>query len=214
MMKNPYSDRKILILGCISASLVFIIGTIMTRRTRQIYVDPPIELLLDHPIRRLPEKFPSKTHLPERNEGTVSGSIDLPTFAPDRDLTSVDDQRVWWESDNDDESDDEDDHIVHRSLEQPLLRLIELVCQEGGTLEVHDAYRATGIHNTKSLHKEGRAVDVTCDDFPLEKLAKLCWAAGFDWVYYEVNGGAHVHCSVRRNHDEAEIFRRATQKNR
>ena len=51
-----------------------------------------------------------------------------------------------------------------------------------------------------SLHKEGRAIDVTCDQMPLEELAKLCWISGFDWVYYEARKGKgpHIHCSVRR----------------
>ncbi|MFC1452487.1 hypothetical protein ACFLSJ_03985 [Verrucomicrobiota bacterium] len=110
----------------------------------------------------------------------------------------IDDPRVWWESDNDDK-DTEDDHSIHRSLEAPLRRLIELVHERGGALEVQDAYRAGGVHNPRSLHKEGRALDVTCDEMSLEDLAKLCWAAGFDWVYHEDRGtGPHVHCSVRR----------------
>ena len=110
----------------------------------------------------------------------------------------------YWQQEKeteDDDTDTEDDHSVHRSLEAPLRRLIELVHRRGGILEVHEAYRATGVHNPRSLHTEGRAIDVTCDEFSLEELAKLCWAAGFDWVYYEggskVNG-PHIHCSVRR----------------
>jgi hypothetical protein len=123
-------------------------------------------------------------------------------FSPGRDLTFIDDARVWWESDNDD-GDNEDDHSIHKSLEIPLRRVIELVAARGATLKVQDAYRPAGIHNPRSLHKEGRAVDLTCDDMPLEDLAKLCWAAGFDWVYYETRGGAHIHCSVKRNSSAA-----------
>ncbi len=69
---------------------------------------------------------------------------------------------------------------------------------------MQDAYRPGGIHNPTSLHKEGRAIDITCKELSLEKLAKLCWAAGFDWVYHEVKAklGAHVHCSVKRTGEE------------
>lgn len=184
---------KILIAGCISALLVFVVGLSLVQCARHRSVP------LTEPVRAELEQFPPNTHMPAFREGLVSGSIDLKSFSPDKDLIQIDDTRVWWESDND-ENDDEDDHIIHKSLEVPLRRLIELVCHAGGRLEVHDAYRPSGIHNPGSLHKEGRAIDVTCDEFPLERLAKLCWAAGFDWVYYEAKGrsGAHIHCSVRR----------------
>jgi D-alanyl-D-alanine dipeptidase len=121
-------------------------------------------------------------------------------FLAQYDLVRIDDPRVWWESDND-HKDTEDDHLFHRAMEEPFRRLVELVHQAGGTLEVHDAYRPEGIHAPLSLHREGRAVDVTCDQLGLEKLAKLAWAAGFDWVYHEVprRGGAHVHASVRED---------------
>ena len=111
---------------------------------------------------------------------------------------------MWWESDNDEaQGDTEDDHLVHYALEESLRRVIELVVQEGGTLEVHDAYRATGVHSPKSLHKQGRAVDLTCDELGLERLAILTWAAGFDWLYHEApkRGGHHVHASVRPDRD-------------
>lgn len=150
-------------------------------------------------LRAEPERFPPDTHMPRLREGLVSGSIDLSTFSPGRDLVRVDDARVWWESDHD-TSDEEDDHSMHVLAEEALRRLIELVIRHGGTLKVQDAYRPQLVHSSRSLHKEGRAIDVTCDEFSLEKLAKLCWAAGFDWVYHEASakGGAHVHCSVRR----------------
>ena len=138
--------------------------------------------------------------MPNIREATASGSINLATFSPGRDLTYIDDDRVWWESDND-SGDTEDDHTIHKSMEEPLLRLIELVSARGVTLKVQDAYRPAGkVHGPKSLHKEGRGLDVTCDEMSLEELARICWAAGFDWVYHEAGakGGAHVHCSVKR----------------
>jgi hypothetical protein len=153
------------------------------------------------PVRKIPSKFRRNTHLPKDPEGKVSGGIDPTLFSAGRDLVYVDDSRVYWESDND-KNDDECDHSMHKSMAAPLRLLIELVSARGGTLEVQDAYRPCGIHNKRSLHKEGRAVDLTCDELGLEKLACLAWGAGFDWVYYEASakGGAHVHCSVKRDH--------------
>ncbi|MBM4149840.1 MAG: hypothetical protein FJ224_12490 [Lentisphaerae bacterium] len=150
-------------------------------------------------VRAEPERFPPDTHMPTGGEGVVCGPYEPGSFSPARDLVYVDDNRAWWESDHD-TGDEEDDHSVHRAAEPPLRRLIELVHRHGGTLEVHDTYRPNLIHSPKSLHKEGRAIDVTCDQMTLEKLAKLAWSAGFDWVYFEnsAKGGPHVHCSVRR----------------
>lgn len=153
------------------------------------------------PVRPIPAEFTRDTHRPAESEGAVSGSRDPDLFSAGRDLIYVDDSRVFWESDSD-KNDVECDHSMHRAMEDPLRLLIELVHKQGGTLEVHDAYRAEGVHNERSLHKEGRAIDVTCDELGLEQLSCLCWAAGFDWVYYEASsrGGAHVHCSVKRDH--------------
>ena len=119
-------------------------------------------------------------------------------FDPDRDLIEVDDRRVWWESEHD-KNDTENDHLMHVAMEIPFRRLVEQVVKAGGTLKVQDAYRASGIHASRSLHKEGRGIDLTCDEIGLEKLAKLTWAAGFDWVLFEApkKGGWHVHASVR-----------------
>lgn len=154
---------------------------------------------LDQPVRDEPARFPIDTHLPPIKEMLISGPIDLQTFSPTGNLTRLDDRRVWWESDHDN-SRAEDDHVIHTSAEQPLRRLIELVSQNGGILEVRDTYRPIGVHKQVSLHKEGRAIDVTCSNMPMTRLAKLCWASGFDWVYLEGRNGqaSHVHCSVKR----------------
>ncbi len=159
-----------------------------------------------NPVRKIPKKFRRNTHLPPIPESKASGSIDPNLFSAGRDLVYVADDRVYWESDND-KNDDECDHSMHKSMEAPLRLLIELVYARGGTLEVQDAYRPCGIHNKRSLHKEGRAIDITCDELGLEKLACLAWGAGFDWVYYEASakGGAHVHCSVKRNHVQPRL---------
>jgi hypothetical protein len=150
------------------------------------------------PVRAVPKSFPRNHRMPGRREINYSVSIDKVPFNPELDLVRVDDSRVWWESEHD-RGDTEDDHLMHRSMEIPLRRLIELVSLEGGTLKVQDAYRDTGIHTSKSLHKQGRAIDLTCDELGLERLAALTWAAGFDWVYHEApsRGGHHVHASVR-----------------
>ena len=199
--------RRLLARGGIAASVLLVAGAVtclgwmIQRRPDAPEVkmpSAPVEPV--YAVRDEPDSFRVKTHLPDAREGDVSGSIDMSVFSPGRDLVYVDDARVWWESDND-EADIEDDHSMHVNCEAPFRRLVELVEMNGGTLEVHDAYRPSGVHNSRSLHREGRALDLTCDQFPLEKLAKLCWAAGFDWVYYEagrVGNGEHIHCSVKR----------------
>ncbi len=177
---------------------------------------PPV-----YQVRPFPDKFPRRACMPDIKESEASGAISNSTFSPGRDLVYIDDSRVWWESDFDGETDDEDDHSMHRAMEPAFRRLVELVAMSNATLRVQEAYRPATIHSAQSLHKEGRALDLTCPDLDpsvpqtsprdgkqvlpsplsLEILAKLCWAAGFDWVYYEVpkNSGAHLHVSVRRD---------------
>ena len=207
---------KFIVYGFSSAVLVFVVGTALSLSRcsrREAHADnvPAIDVPAPGPeqivaVRDIPKDFPANSHLPRIGEGAASGSIDRGTFSAGRDLIYFDDDRIWWESDNDDSTGDtECDHSIHHALGTPLSRLVELVGRAGGTLEVHDAYRPTGVHAPRSLHLEGRAVDVTCDELGLKELAKLCWAAGFDWVYYEAKarGGAHVHASVRRDNGEA-----------
>ena len=159
----------------------------------------PASTVYKRVVRRQPSRFPAGTHLPGKNELRACGEINLKTFSPTRDLIRFEDSRVWWESDN--SRGPEDDHMINHAMEEPLRKLVNLVAKRGGTLKVHDAYRATGVHLRNSLHKEGRAIDLTCDEFNLETLAKLCWAAGFDWVFYEgpnKKSGDHIHCSVKK----------------
>lgn len=168
------------------------------------------------PVREAPESFPRNARLPGPSERECSGAIDLDTFSAGRDLVYVTDGRCWWESDNDAaENDVECDHTMHAALEIPFRRLVNLVAKAEGTnsqLRVQEAYRPTGVHSARSLHCEGRAIDLTLgrpgakesyrgaeSAAALERLAKLCWQAGFDWVYFENGGtGPHVHASVRR----------------
>ena len=178
--------------GCLSAILLFfILNRALSPRREAPASEPPA-------LRPLPDTFKPGSHMPGTGEGATSGSVAPELFSAGRDLVYLDDSRVWWESDHDGANDTEDDHSMHASLEAPLRRVIELMAEQDATLKVQDAYRPARIHSKTSLHREGRAIDLTSDDISLEDLAKLCWAAGFDWVYYELKGGAHIHASVRR----------------
>jgi hypothetical protein len=150
-------------------------------------------------LREEPESFPRNTYMPKIRESEASGSIDLNTFSAGRDLIYFDDETVWWESDHDETTyDTECDHSIHKNIKEPLEKLITLVNNAGGTLKVQDSYRCEGIHAPRSLHKEGRAIDITAENLDLEQLAKFAWMAGFDWVYFETSGGLHIHASVKR----------------
>jgi len=202
--RKKHPDRPYLIAGITLAGIILIGGIVLAARTSTDSI--PARFIEDHPvtpdytvpIRDEPRRFKRGAHLPPRREKQVCGPLAREGFIPRADLIRIDDKRVWWESDHD-KNDTEDDHLIHRSMEDPLRRLIELVDRAGGTLKVQDTYREKGIHAKNSFHKVGRAIDLTCDELGLEKLAKLTWAAGFDWVYYEApkRGGHHVHASVK-----------------
>lgn len=166
---------------------------------------PPPDL--HNPVREAPASFPPDSNIPRGKEIYASGPIDLATFDPKRDLIRFEDARVWFESDHDDDTgDDEDDHLIHRAMEVPLKRLVNLLEKKGGKLKVQDTYRhaaSNRIHKATSLHCEGRAIDLTCEGVSLSELAKLCWQAGFDFVLYEVpkTSGIHLHSSVKRAPD-------------
>ena len=217
--------------------VIFVSGSCSCRRERDVAPTPtqtdpaPAEPEKPAPpvyqVRPFPDKFPRRACMPDIKESEACGAISNSTFSPGRDLVYVDDSRVWWESDFDGETDDEDDHSMHRAMEPAFRRLVELVAMSNATLRVQEAYRPASIHSAQSLHKEGRALDLTCPDLDpdvpktsprdgkqvlpsqlsLEILAKLCWAAGFDWVYYEVpkNSGAHLHVSVRRDAADGDV---------
>ncbi|MDA3924799.1 MAG: hypothetical protein PF904_08895 [Kiritimatiellae bacterium] len=158
---------------------------------------------LFNPVRPAPASFPPDSNMPHGKESKNSGPIDLKTFDPQIDLVRFEDPRVWFESDHD-KGDVEDDHMINCAVEIPLKRLVNLVEKKHGKLKVQEGYRAVNskkiIHLEKSLHREGRAVDLTSEGFSLSELAKLCWQAGFDFVLYEVppRGGQHLHCSMKR----------------
>jgi len=158
---------------------------------------------LFHPVRPAPSTFPPDSNMPPGKESKHSGPIDLKTFDVKRDLVRFDDPRLWFESDYD-KGDTEDDHLINRSVVNSLTRLANLIEKKGAKLKVQEAYRPVTkdrkIHLEKSLHREGRAVDLTSDKLSLSELAKLAWQAGFDYVLYEVpkKGGPHLHCSMKR----------------
>ena len=167
---------------------------------------PPPDL--NNPVRPAPAAFPPDSNLPRGKEIYASGPIDLTTFNPTNDLVRFVDNRVWFESDNRRRADDADDHVIHKAVEVPLKRLVNLLEKKGGKLKIHDAYRAADknrIHLNISLHCEGRAVDLTCEKVSLGDLAKLAWQSGFDFVLYEVpkKSGVHLHCSMKRSPDAA-----------
>jgi len=187
----------IVVAGLLSALVVFGVGSRRSVVEEEPAVSVAAPLLL---VRDLPEAFPLGKYMPNRREPDVCGAFDPDRFSPGRDLVYVDDVRAWWESDND-KNDDECDHTVHAALRPALERLIGLAAQRGAVLKIQDAYRPIGIHHPLSLHREGRAIDVTCDDIAMEELAALAWAAGFDWVLHERGNranGPHIHASVAR----------------
>ena len=73
---------------------------------------------------------------------------------------------------------------------------------EGLKLRVINAYDAhkcngKGIHGSRSLHHEGRAVDLVTSDgnktrYP--ELGRMAYDVGFDWVMYARYG--YIHASV------------------
>lgn len=165
---------------------------------------PPPDL--HNPVRPAPASFPPDSNLPRGKEIYASGPIDLDTFSPSNMLVRLEDARVWFESDRNNAGDNEDDHEIHRAMEVPLRRLINLLEKKGGKLKIHEAYRAAhknDVHLATSLHCEGRAVDLTCERLSLGDLAKLAWQSGFDFVLYEKprKSGLHLHCSVKRSPD-------------
>lgn len=208
------------------AIFIFLLGMIAGLYVRGCFIAPgeeaegaaklaalnePIGPDLVNPARPAPDKFPRDAKMPNKKETDVSLGIDKVEFSAGRDLVFVQDDRVWWESDDDGDKDDECDHSIHAAMEIPFRRLANLVSAAGWQLRVQEGYRATGIHAGLSLHKQGRALDITVERIggtkltPFEKiaafetLAKLAWQAGFDWVYFENSRGSgpHVHVSVR-----------------
>lgn len=157
------------------------------------------------PVRELPRPFRNGQRMPVPKEGNASMLMDDVDFDPKTDLIFMDDPDVWWESDNV-KNGEENDHLFHYAMEGPMRRLIHMVKERGAMLRVTEAYSLENFHHAKSLHKQGRAVDITWMQrepylkdktkrtLPLGELGRLAWAAGFTWVYFEKD---HIHASIR-----------------
>lgn len=170
---------------------------------KTLHEDSGAQTEVSRPVRPALESFPPNTNLPKGKESQTVGAIDLGRFDPARALVRFEDSRVTVARDSEGPDIAGGACLIHRSVEVPLKRLVNLLASKKGKLRVLAAYRPVTPgqrHDATSLHYEGRAVAVTCQKLSLEELAKLAWQAGFDFVLYEApSSGQHqVHCSVKR----------------
>lgn len=92
------------------------------------------------------------------------------------------------------------DRRMSRRTHERLHALARLVEREwpGKKPRVTEAWDEDTEHGDKSVHYEGRALDLTVSDLDTTKLGRLSALsrdAGFDWVYFE--DATHVHVSTR-----------------
>ena len=99
-----------------------------------------------------------------------------------------------------DEEKNGSDRRMSRRTHERLHALARLVEREwpGKKPRVTEAWDENIEHGDKSVHYEGRALDLTVSDLDPSKLGRLSALArdaGFDWVYFEDE--THVHVSSR-----------------
>jgi hypothetical protein len=93
------------------------------------------------------------------------------------------------------------DHMMTKKVSDKLDALAALVKREwpGVKLRVTEAWDENLEHATRSVHYEGRGVDLTTspiDGTKLGRLARLAVDAGFEWVFFE--NKLHVHVSMSK----------------
>lgn len=142
---------------------------------------------------------PRGTYHPDKAEAEVVGAINArinrrsPYFQR---LVRVESEAIVFK----DEEGTGADRLMTTRTRERLERLSSLVLREwpGVRLRVTEAWDENAEHGAKSVHYEGRALDLTTSDQDssrLGRLAGMAIEAGFDWVIHE---STHVHASVAR----------------
>jgi hypothetical protein len=138
-------------------------------------------------------------YAPGRPEVEVVGGADKPIRRRSKDyarLVECDHAAIVFK----DEERNGADRRMSRRTHERLHALAKLVDREwpGTRPRVTEAWDENIEHGEKSVHYEGRALDLTTSDMApakLGRLSALAREAGFDWVYFEDE--THIHVSVR-----------------
>src|SRR5205823_1766032 len=68
-------------------------------------------------------------------------------------------------------------------------------------LQINAGFDTEGKHGERSIHYEGRALDIQANGKFLQRLAGLAMLAGFDWINSDDSKG-HLHVSVQGGHGD------------